>query len=536
MLSPELVTSRFSSTSTLVNPIPDFEGTSTEQEHKTHFLLFLSLFGHAPVHESYFRSWCLSGRPTWTDLFFSNGSWDTFKFGDVLDEFEAVFIGSISGSSWDFKFQLTNDTRSRLQDYLAEDRRDYVIELSFLLAAHLEYLGPFKLLSTDERHIIQHLDSCITQDHLLFEEIGDNSLIPPKTTCLFAHAYQDAGRFKDAHRLFKVAMDCESLRSGKEQPRFLFLSECLGLNYMVQGQYEDAEQVFKANIASKAKIFGPEHLSTLESMENLANCFKNRGRYAEAEDQFLRILSRAKQSWPSLRNNLAILRSEQGRWIEAEELFEELLEERTAELGMRHPDTLSTMHNLATLYSDLGKIDKAESIARTTLEQKLIYLGPDHPDVFSTIKVMAMLHLRREEPHEAERMLVPALESSQNILGHDHPETLSIMDGLVVVHLEMGQIVKAADLAQRAFALSAARYGPRHPDTLGIIQNIAFCHQLMSEYDVAEDLYREVLREDAATKYVQVECATHNLMEIYRKQGRLEEAKRLKKRLESFQD
>ena len=476
MPSPKLVTSRFSSTSTLINSIPDLKETPTEKEHKTHFLSLLSFFGHAPVHESYFRSMCLSKRPAWTDVFYSNESWDTYKFRDVLDEFEAAFVGSMSGSSWDFRFQLTKDTRNHLQDCLAKDKRDYIMELSSLLAAHLEYLSPFKLLSNEERDIIQHLDSCIEHDRL-FKEIGDYSLILSKTAGLFAHAYQEAGRFKDAHRLFEVAMDCESSRSGKEQPHFLFLSECLGLNYMMQGRYKDAEQLFKAVIASKVNMFGQEHLSTLESMENLANCFKNQGRYAEAEDQFLRILFRTKHPWPTLRNNLAILRSEQGRWTEAEELFEELVEERIVEHGMRHPDTLSTMHNLAALCNDIGKIDKAESIARATLEQKLIYLGPDHPDVFSTIKLMAMIYLRRGEPHEAERMLVPALESSQNILGHDHPETLSIMDGLVVVYLETGQIVKAAELAQRAFALSAARYGPSHPDTLGIIQNIAFCHQ-----------------------------------------------------------
>lgn len=117
-------------------------------------------------------------------------------------------------------------------------------------------------------------------------------------------------------------------------------------------------------------------------MENLANCLKNRGKYAEAEDQFLRILSRVEKPWPTLRNNLAVIRCEQGRWIEAEELFRELVDERTAKLGARHPDTLSTMHNLATLYGDLGKVNQVEPIARTTLEEKLSCFGPDHPKCF----------------------------------------------------------------------------------------------------------------------------------------------------------
>ena len=304
---------------------------------------------------------------------------------------------------------------------------------------------------------------------------------------------------------------------------------------MVQGMYDKAEQIFKKSIAIKVETFGLEHLSTLESMENLANCFKNRGKYAEAEDQFLRILSRAKSPWPTLRNNLAILRCEQDRWIEAEEIFKELVAERTAELGMRHPDTLTTMHNLAALYSDLGKVDEAESIARSTLEEKLSCLGPDHPDVFSTIKVVAMLHLRREEPRAAKRMLLMALESSENALGHDHPETLSIIDGLVVVHLEMGQIVRAAYLAQRAFFLSAVRYGSKHPDTLGIVQNLAFAHQLVGDSDTAEGLYMEILREGTTAKYIQIECTTLNLIKMYHRQGRVSEAHQLEKRMKDFQ-
>ena len=531
MSSLKPVTSRFSSTSTLVNPIPDFEGTAIEQEHKTHFLYLLSFFGRAPVHENYFRSWCLSKRPTWTNIFFSRSGWDTSKFGDLLDELENAFLGSMSGSWWNFEFLLTDGARESLQDNLGKEKRGYIIELSSLLGAHLGYLGPFKLLSSDEQNILQHIDSCIQQDRRLFEGIVDEPSISPTTTYLFANTYQNAGRLTDAERLFEVTMRGEALRSGKEEPRLLFLSECLGLNYMMQGHYNKAEQVFKKNIAGKVKTFGPEHLSTLESMENLANCFKNRGRYAKAEDQFLRILSRVKNPWPSLRNNLAILRCEQGRWVEAEEIFEELVEEQTAKLGVKHPDTLSTMHNLATLYSDLDKVDEAESLARTTLDEKLNHLGPDHPDIFSTIKVVAMLHLRREDPHEAERMLLAALESSEYALGRDHPETLSLMDGLVVVYLEMGQIVKAAYLGQRAFFLSAVRYGSKHPDTLGIVQNLAFAHQLVSDFDAAEGLYTEILREDTTAKYIQIKCTTDNLLDIYYRQGRLKEADQLKERM-----
>ena len=50
-------------------------------------------------------------------------------------------------------------------------------------------------------------------------------------------------------------------------------------------------------------------------------------------------------------NNLAALYEAQGRYNEAEPLFERALAGREHLLGAEHPDTLASVNNLAVLYS-----------------------------------------------------------------------------------------------------------------------------------------------------------------------------------------
>lgn len=53
--------------------------------------------------------------------------------------------------------------------------------------------------------------------------------------------------------------------------------------------------------------------------------------------------------------NLALTYRDQGRWKEAEELGEQVLESRKRMLGHKHPDTLASMNNLALTYHRQGR-------------------------------------------------------------------------------------------------------------------------------------------------------------------------------------
>ena len=388
---------RFSSASTLAEPTLDFEGTVTEQRWKRHFLDLLSLSAQKPVSEKLFQAWCSINQPLWTQIFHRSGVWDTAKFGDALDEFQAASLGTMSGTWHGFGFELDGGVRDFFMAELAESRTAYVVEFSTILATFLEHKDAFAM--TEESFIIEHIDSCLASYHCLSDE-NSHHAVSAVSFYHFALAYQDAGRYQDAQTMFEAALYRQSSETGMQNPRYSHVAECLGLLLMLRGTFEEARGVLERNVQLRKKLYGSRHPQTLESMENLANCYRNEGKHLQAEDQFMRLLFITKKPWSTLKNNLPILRCEQGRWTEAEEIFKDLIEERTSQLGPQHPDTLAAMHNLAALYADQFKNDDAERWIEKVLREKTARLGVDHPEVFPVIKVLTTPSCRRAIPRK----------------------------------------------------------------------------------------------------------------------------------------
>src|SRR5947199_336002 len=94
-----------------------------------------------------------------------------------------------------------------------------------------------------------------------------------------------------------------------------------------QGRYGDAVVAQEA-LAIREKALGPEHADVAHSLNNLAKLYDNQGRYAEAEPLYqhcLAILEKALgPEHPNVAtglNNLGGLYYHQGRYAEAEPLF-----------------------------------------------------------------------------------------------------------------------------------------------------------------------------------------------------------------------
>ena len=87
---------------------------------------------------------------------------------------------------------------------------------------------------------------------------------------------------------------------------------------------------------------------------------------------------------PHSLNNLAVLYQSQGRYGEAEPLFEQALQLRREVLGERHPDTLTSLNNLAGLYERQGRYGEAEPLYEQALQLSREVLGDSHPDTLAT--------------------------------------------------------------------------------------------------------------------------------------------------------
>ncbi|KAL2810437.1 putative kinesin light chain [Aspergillus granulosus] len=111
-------------------------------------------------------------------------------------------------------------------------------------------------------------------------------------------------------------------------------------------------------------------------LKRIGSCLQSDGRYAEAEILFQNVLKiRERACGPEHLDTLTSVSqlgsvlARQGKYKEAEAMHQQALKGREKALGPEHPDTLTSMHNLAFTLNQLGKISDA--------------LRSDHPHTIS---------------------------------------------------------------------------------------------------------------------------------------------------------
>ena len=129
-----------------------------------------------------------------------------------------------------------------------------------------------------------------------------------------------------------------------------------------QADYAEAEKQFEAAL-KEAEAFGPDDVRLAKSLNELGLVYKAQGRYADAEPLYERSLAILEKALgpehlnvAASLNNLAGLYSTQGRYADAKPLYERSLAIWETALGPDHPNVAASLNNLAGLYSTQGRL------------------------------------------------------------------------------------------------------------------------------------------------------------------------------------
>ena len=95
---------------------------------------------------------------------------------------------------------------------------------------------------------------------------------------------------------------------------------------------------------------------------------------------------------------------DQGKYEEAEQMHQQVLELKEKVLGQGHPDTLTSMNNLAAALRYQGKYEEAEQMHRQVLELSEKVLGQEHPDMLTSMKNVALVLSDQGKLEEAEQI------------------------------------------------------------------------------------------------------------------------------------
>ncbi len=269
----------------------------------------------------------------------------------------------------------------------------------------------------------------------------------------------------------------------------------------------------------------------------LANLYYAQGRYSQAEllyQQALKIRQRQLgDDHPDVAgslNNLANLYHAEGRYSKAKPLLQQALEIRQRQLGDDHPDVATSLHNLAELYRAQGCYREAETLyqqARTIMQQQV---GNDHPNVATNLNNLAELYRAQGRYSEAGTLYQQALKIRQGQLGKDHPDVASSLNNLASLYQSQSRYSEAETLYQQALKIWQQHLGKYHPDVASNLNNLASLYQSQGRYSEAETLYQQALKivqQQLGEDHPYVAINLNNLASLYQSQSRYSEAETL---------
>ena len=104
-----------------------------------------------------------------------------------------------------------------------------------------------------------------------------------------------------------------------------------------------------------------------------------------------------------------------------------------------------------------GRYSEAEPLYQRVLAASERVLGPEHPDTIRSVSNLGFLYYTQGRYSEAEPLLKRALAAFERVLGPEHPNTLTILNNLADLYYTQHDWARAAQFWRRSTAAIAGR-------------------------------------------------------------------------------
>jgi serine/threonine-protein kinase len=176
----------------------------------------------------------------------------------------------------------------------------------------------------------------------------------------------------------------------------------------------------------------------------------------------------------------------------ADSLLTAARDRRSTLHGTAHPDVAESNVALGLLRSDQARFDDAEQLVRNGLTHSRKELPADHPVVARATAALGHVLVERGAYDSA----VPILEEAVRIYsapGDVTPALSNSLYELANTHFYLGHWDIADSLTRRVLAMSRALHGDRHPSVAEDLINLGAIQFEAGHYAEAERYYREAL-------------------------------------------
>jgi tetratricopeptide (TPR) repeat protein len=258
------------------------------------------------------------------------------------------------------------------------------------------------------------------------------------------------------------------------------------------------------------------------------------GRYREAEELQEHVMQTRKRvlgdehpdTLTSI-NSLALTYWNQGRWEAAEGLEVQVMQIRKRVLSEEHPDTLLSMNNLASTYRDQGRWKEAEALEVQVMQMRKRVLGDEHHNTLNSMANLALTYSKQGRWKEAEKLQVQATQAMKRVLGDEHLDTLTSTASLATTYSHQGRWKEAEELEVQVMQMRKRVLGDEHPDTLTSTANLALTYWKQGRWKEAEELEVQVMQTRTRVlcgEHPETLLSMHNLAFTLHSQARRKEA------------
>jgi CHAT domain-containing protein/tetratricopeptide (TPR) repeat protein len=215
------------------------------------------------------------------------------------------------------------------------------------------------------------------------------------------------GKIDEAEAVHRRAIPLMERAIGATHPDYAIGLQNLAEVYMRQAKYAEAITLFKQALAIKLQTYSTEHLDLTTTLTSLAIALGNLQRFEEAEQIEQSALAIRRKSLPADHpeigksyNILGTFSYDVEKYAASEELYRRALAIYEKALP-GHAFEASVVQNLANALNAQGKYLEAQKLYDRALEIEIKALGEDHPDVAGTLYNYSSTLMRLEQYPQA---------------------------------------------------------------------------------------------------------------------------------------
>lgn len=341
--------------------------------------------------------------------------------------------------------------RQTLQAIGMTQTDDYSNSLNNLAYLYLQN-GNYKAAGTTA-------DALISGDRKLYKPID----APFVESVLYAaDIYIQLDRFKDAENLLLNTLkpqQAQSLNTG------LLLNK-LGDLYSYTGEYSKASRSLMQALDVHLEESGEDSPEYITSAINLGVLYMNQGKYPEAQEIFEVALSKVDASsaaYVPVLNNHALVLQSLGQLEQAETSLLKVKMADSVQVGTAHPDFAVTLSNLGLVYADLGNFQKAEQVLAQALAIQKENGESNTLSYARKLNNLAKVHQLAGAAQKSIALLEQALSIFRQTMGKTSPEYATATYNLGLAYWKAGSGETGYKYLKTSAAIRAKVLGKKHP-------------------------------------------------------------------------